>query len=816
MSPATEVNESEAAQTDYGPDNQNLPQSLKEAIITATKEAQRQEKFFRLQEIIQASMDRFYDMGIQHIYQDRAFCWTQAIPGGKFPTGDGGEDSFGSYIGDYNIYTAFGFIIQVKVSEPDIGIDFQPIDPQDPDDRESATAAEGLRQKCDIDEDPHGVAQRLAYFLEMDGRAVLYTYTDDDPAQFGTAADGGPLRKICRDVGGVLEWKVPIFADDRKGFWYAIRYDDPDIKTARTDYPWIADDISAGTTCLEENAYERIARLAVVMSSQNYQYNWNAGDSLSHLISRGRIWLRHSAFERMKEAFRDDDGQVETVDVTDKNGEPIIRAKSIREKMIEVFPQGVESVIVGNQYASSCNKSMDDCISVVHAYIGKGQSRKPIMKEMVLVQDRFNQTVNYIAEKNDFAVPSTWLNTDVCDYDAITKQRARPGSFRALKDIPQGMTIEQCVYREEESGIPKDFMSFAEFLMSALPQFQLSVPPSVWGAATSDTKVAELYQMSASQAMGILGNLRNRIVCAMAESYYQACIAVSRDEHYGDKILIPVLGGSGQTKTLLRASLSKGNFRCYPDKDSGFPESTSQRRQSMTQVLEMTQNTPAAMQLWSSPRNVAEVVREYGLDLEIPEAESWSKQSREGEILLRNPPRLKDPALVQLLATGAGVQAMVDAIKAAHAAAQQQAQQQLVAGLQTKFEDEYAAQVLAAQAQGLPTPPKPAMPPMPDAPPVPLSVVAQSSVPVRDSDYHVAEANASQNWLNSTECWNEETLGRAVGDGPPKPNIAGVLNWTLHWMEHLEKAPTQPPPQAGPLPPKGSPPKQLPPPAGGM
>lgn len=816
MTPTSEATGTDTEKPDYGPNNRYLPKCCVEAIKSAIKDAQSEDKFYRLPEILQDSECRIYDQGVQHIYQNRQLCWSQAIGGGTYPTQDGGEDSFGDYIGDYNIFTAFGFIIQVKVSEPDIGVDFQAIDPQDPDDRESATAAEGLRQKCDMDEDPHDIAQKIAYFVEMGGRSVVWTYTDDEPAQFGVAADGGPRRKICRDVGGALEWKVPTFANERKDFWYAIRYDDPDIRNARTDYSWIADDIAAGTTCLNENAYERIARLGVIMSSQSWQYGWAVGDSLGHLITRAHAWLRLSAFERMTDKFTDDQGMVETVETTDKYGEPTLRAKTIREKMAEIFPHGVHAVVLGNEYAEAWDESMDDCLTIFHAYIGKGQTRKPVMREMIVVQDRFNQTINYVAEKNDFAVPSTWVNTDVCDFGALTQQRARPGAFRPLKDIPLGMTIEQCVYREEENGIPKDFMAFAEFLMSALPQFQLSVPPSVWGSATSDTKVASLYQMSANQAMGILGNLRSRIVCGMAESYYQACLAVSRDEKYGDTILIPVLGGNGQAKTILRASLSKGNFRCYPDKDSGFPESTAQRRQAMERVGEMTQNTPVGLELWSSPANVAMMLTEYGLPLVLQSAESASKQNREGEILLRQPPRLKLPELVQLMATGAGVQSMVDAIKSAHAQAQQATQQKLVVGAQAQFDKEYAAQVLAAQAQGLPTPPKPPMPPLPDAPPVPLSVVAQSSVPVRDSDYHIFEASASQNWLNSSECWNEETLGRAIGKGPPTPNIAGVLNWTLHWMEHLEKAPTQPPPQSGPLPSKGSPPKQLPPPAGAM
>jgi hypothetical protein len=804
----------QAPANDYGLDNCDLPLQLQNAIIEAVKKVQTQERYLRLQEILEDSQDRLYDMGIQHIFQNRNFCWTQAISGERYATSDGGEDTFGDYIGDYNIYTAFMLIQQAKISEPEIGIDFQPINPDDADDRESAAAAEGIRKQFDIDVDSKDIAQQKVYFMQMGGRAVTWVQTENDIAPFGTTGDGKPRRRMSATVGGTLEWRVPIFAQKIEQWGFALYYDDPDIMEARDEYGWIADKLTPGQTCLNENAYERIGRLSVVQSNaQNYR--WNIADSMNHLISRGRCWLRLNRFWDAKDAFVGDDGEREMVQAIDKRGNAIERPKTVKEKIAEIFPRGVMATIVGKNYAKAENRSMDDDLSVCHAYIGKGQSRKPIGKEMVLVQDGFNQTINYIREKNDFCVPSTWLNEDMCDFDAITKQRARPGSFRALKDLPPGTTIEQCVYRESETGIPSGFMEFAEFLQSNLPQFQMQLPPSVWGAATTDTKVAEVYQASASQAMGIQGKLRTRVVASMAVDYYHACLAVSRDEQYPEQITVNAQGQKGRSISVRKDSLTKGNFRCYPDKNSGFPETTSQTRQSLTNFAQLVAPTPLAMQIWSTPSNVAEMVRVQGLNLTVPEAESWAKQSREIEILLRTPPRLKSPVLVALMTQGAGVQAMVDAIKGIIAQAQAQSAAQAQQESQAEFEKEYAAQVLAAQAQGLPTPPKPPMPPAPIPPTPKLSTVAQSSVTVRDSDFHSFEGNKCRDWLSSTECWNEETLGRPDPDnaGTSKPNIAGVLNVTLHWMEHVEKAameapPTGGPSMTGPLPPIGSPPKQ--------
>lgn len=805
--PDPEPDPSPEAISDYGIRNRNLPKMLVNAILDATREAQQQERWQRLREVLEDCRNRLYDMGIQHLYVDRNFCWSQAFPGASYTMADGSEDVFGDYIGDYNIFTAYALIQQAKISEPEVGVDFQAINPDNSDDRESAAAAEGIRQQYDIDVDSKDIVQKQVYFTQMGGRSCQWTRTEDEAAPYGVTSDGKPRRRFCTTVGGVLEWKIPIFANDRKDCGYAIYYDDPDLLTAQEDYHWVADNLTAGGVCLAETSYERISRLSVVMSQQDRRWGWTVGEPFKMLITRGNVWLRLSRFRRMNDIFVDDDGNVE---VNPETGEEM----TVREKMADVFPNGVHAVIVGQQYCESWDASLDKEVTITRAYIGKGMSLKPIMREMILVQDAFNQMVNQVRETQDFCVPATWVNSDACEYDAITKQRARPGAYHPMKELPPGLTIADCIYREEPFGIPSDFMKFIEFMQSNLPQFQLAVPPSVWGG-TENTKVAELYQASAMQAMGIIGKFRTRIVATMAEIYYQACLAASADEAFAESITVPVPGQKGRSRIVRKDSLRKGNFRCYPDQNSGFPETTAQQRQSLERIVAQLAPTPMAGQIYSDPANIAEMIRVSGVKLRIPEAESWAKQSREIDILLASAPKLKSPQLVQMMAEGASVQTMVDAIVEALKQAQQEAQQALMAQVQGEAEKNYAAQRVVADVQRLPDPAKPPAPPMPQAPPPKLASIAQSTVPVRISDFNPYEANKCQDYLSSPECWNEETVGRIGDDGESRPNIAGVLNVTLHWMEHLERmgvAPGQTPPlpSAGPLPAVGSPPAPTP------
>jgi regulator of replication initiation timing len=771
-------------QEDFGKNNRSLPDQLKNAILEAIKEAQRQERYQRRQEILQDSMHRFYDMGIQHIYMNAQFGFNQAAPGGTYPVPGAGTEAFGEYIDDYNIFQPFALIQQAKLSENMPGIDFQPVDPNDPDDIEAANAAEGMRHDFDRNNDIKEIQKSIIYHLQMGGRAVMWTRMEDENEDFD---DEGEKRKTTATVYGCIEAKVPIFANRQEDFWYTIVYDDPDIKAAKTKYPWIADKLAAGRVCLEENAYERIARLGVIQGSQGSRYGFRIGDSISHLITRGNCFLRLSAFEAMKDSYTGPDGQSETV--PDTEGAPgSERPIQVNEKLAQIYPNGVHACILGDQYAESWNISMDDCIKVASAYVGKGQSRMPMMKSMVVVQDRFNSSMNYIAETNDYCVPSTWVSCDAQEFAAIRKQKASPGSFRNLKQLPQGITsIAQAVYSETGRDIPKSFQEYLEFLYSTLPQFQLAVPPSIWGEAMKDQKTASGYQLAASQAMGILGVYWMVETKMLAAMYYHNCLAIKNEPRYPDEITVPAPSNgrsSGRNMTVRKASLTKGNFRAFPDTESGFPETTSAKRNTLTGVGTQLAASPLAAQIFGSPDNVAFMLREYGLtELVIPEAEARNKQLREIETLLAQPPMLSQP-LAAMMAEGAGVQSILDAIKTQAAEAEQQQQIQ------------QAAQTIAATAQGTAPPPPPT--------PVDPTTLARSSVPVWDSDYHIWEAKKCRDWLSSDERNTEETIGRPSADpadqGALKPNIAGILNVVLHKLEHDAKAALEAPPISGPLP----------------
>lgn len=791
---------------DYGPNNEDLPEQLKRCLLAAVKEVQATGRFVRRQEVLRDAKLRLYDEGIQHVYLNNTYSWTMATPGGSIPSGPNQKNGyFSEYIDDYPIFPAFGQIIRAKLSEHNPSIDFQPDDTNEPSDIESAKAAEALRHDYDRNNDVKLLQQQIVYHWQMGARAVVWTRCEDAPPRFGDIS-GNPPRRVISTVHGAIEAQVPIFANKREDYGYCILYDDPELKEAKSLYPKIADKLQAGAMCLDEGSYERIARLGIVQSSSGRNangYGWNIGDASSHLISRGNAWLRANRFQGNENGMDDPFTEAAEWDVSEEAGEILTAG----EKLAQLFPDGVHLVVVGAEYARANNQSIDDCLSVSHAYIGKGQSRMPIMWPMVVVQDRFNQGMNLIAESQDHLVPSVYFGGTIQEYAAISKQRAKPGAIRHMKDIPSGIKISDLVYREPDYQIPASAMQFLQFLNGALPEFMLACPPAMWGQSMADNKTAAGLQLAAAQAMGIQGALWDMEVQVFSDIYYQNCIAISNDEKYPDQITIPDL--KGRRSVVDKASLTKGKFRCFPDKDSGFPESTNSQRQSMERTVALLAPTPLGMEIMGAPDNAAALVRLSGTGLVIPSALARDKQLREIEILLAQEPEIGDPNVLMVMRKGASVPVIIQAIDQARAAMLQQYQAML-----QQQQVEHAGATIAAQVQGGAAPP-PAVPPAPPD----ITIIAKPSVPIWPSDAHNPEGVKCQDYLMSDQCNTELTIGRPSADpmlnGQMVPNIAGVLNVYLHGEAHKNAVPLAWfPGLSGPLPAVGSPPTMAPQPAG--
>ena len=212
---------------------------------------------------------------------------------------------------------------------------------------------------------------------------------------------------------GTLETKVPIMEHDQSTFPYLIVYKDIDVRNAKRNHDHIRKKIQANETCLDENNYERFARLGVLQGARS---QFQAGESISHMVTEGHAWLRPSCFsdEEFDDPFTDDPSM------------------TVAEALAEVFKDkqggftGLHAVFVGDTYSMSWPESMDDCLTVEQPFASDGQFALAVMDPAVIAQDRFNTLMNYIAETFDFGAPATWVVASKVEYEAIMENKAQP------------------------------------------------------------------------------------------------------------------------------------------------------------------------------------------------------------------------------------------------------------------------------------------------------------------------------------------------------------------------------------------------------
>jgi len=720
--------EQEAEPEDYGVGNRDLPNELIEILRSTIQEFQGQEKFTRRREVRRDRRLRFYEAGYQHLQWSNGANggFTQLMPGGIATNGAGQSIQCPAYMDAYNIFFPYFRIIQSVLTQTLPGVNFKPLDQSSPDDIDKAKAAEKYAYLYDRQNDIKDLMGQIVRMFAMSGRCVTWTRTEEDGQRFGWEADGVTPKKFQRTtVHGTLETKVSISAREfDNDFLYTIIYNDIDIKAARDKYPWIADKIKAGNPAIGENQYERWARLGVLNGSRGQA---QIGDTLTHVVTEAHCFLRPAAL--FGEQYKDD--------------------QKDRSQFEQMFPHGARVVFVGDVYAQSFAECMDDHIHIEFPYQGDGMSRQPFMESMAVVQDNFNDLCNWLREKVDTGAGSLWVDGTQEDVDAVTSQRAAPNAIRPWKSPSTGK-LQDAFFKEAEVQIPETLFKLLEFLRGQLPEFLLAALPSLQGGEMSDNKTASGYAQANAQAKGQLSIIWARMQRMFARIRYQSVLAASEDEALSGTVQIPGIE-TGDTISVDLDALKKGNFGCYPDEDSGFPESTAQKRANLDSMIQLAGQSPMVAQLLDNPDNIEEFAELKGFPgLVLVAAEARTKQLFEIQQMLEEAPIPPDPAMVEEAMT-------------MHAAAS-----------------------ISARHTGQPEPPAPD----PQA-------MLKPSVPVDELDFHQFEFAKCQEWLSSSDRRDQDRRG----------NQQGVANVRLHALAHKamllqqmaqQAAATAPPPAQTP------------------
>jgi hypothetical protein len=403
-------------------------------------------------------------------------------------------------------------------------------------------------------------------------------------------------QEVVTIVGG-LELKTPPWANDMHEYPYLQWNMEVHLARLRAAYPHAADKIGPPVaTSMQE--YERLARLA---QSQGGPLT-EGGDFNINLITFQRTWLRPWAF------FALDD-------------------KSLRDELLELFPDGAYVAFAGDVYCESRNENMDDHWRLLHALPGDGSSGRPALGDVLIsVQERFNTLSNLQIETYEYGIPPIYADSEVLDFDSLQNQTAEPGAHYPARAKP-GQSLAAGFFQPEPAQVPPDLAEHAANLMGPIAQFLTGAFPALFGGAMTNNDTAAGYSMARDQAMGRIGLVWRRMKFFHADVMLLAVDCFRQNRPNDVEVTLLGAGAAFESKWIRLADL-KGNLFSYPETDEQYPTLWSQQRAVMMQLL--ANPDPQIQAVLGHPENMALIKRLIGLEeFVIPDEESRTKQYRE-------------------------------------------------------------------------------------------------------------------------------------------------------------------------------------------
>lgn len=708
----------------------------KEALISLVRSATARESAPRRQEVIQAWKARLFDRGYQYLSPNRDGGW--GLGTGRLDKG--GYEAWRTRNGRYafNIFSSQKDIIVSALTREVPKVQFFPETPDDQADVIAAMAANSYKHSWSKVSDLQSRIVEISGYFYTDGRAVMYTRSVADAQRFGVddqeepyipeegAVDPGSSQAGLQDklpesvtsysprvreistVYGKLENKLPLAAQYISEMPYMQLSWEVDEVAAKAQYPWCADQIKPGTFG-ETAQFDRIAR-------QNCRLNYGGNallgnDNEGHDATICYTWLRPAMF--MHES-----------------------ARQFRDSFIQKFPDGVLVQMAGDTLASARNERMDDHLSVMHPVPGSGQNRRALGTAMIDTQEMFNEMLNLNYQFQKRSIPHRYYDDQAFDIEAIAQQENGVGVAHPFRRQP-GAATSELVFVEPVIPQQPGMLELTQWMSQGLPVTLTGAEPSLFGGASNTDTVGGI-QIQRDQALQRIGMSRFAIRAGMAEAAQHATQSAAANR--SGRIEETVPGGG---RVALEISDLRGNTLCYPETDSGFPQTGAEKRAQMMELVEAAGTNPVIGAIMQQPKNMKVAKDLIGLcDMDIPGASSVEKQEGETEEMLKTSPQ-PNPAYEQALQ-------MV-----------QQAPQE-IAEMEAQGQDPSQAvqmvQQLQQQLQGMP------------------QQVSSIEVAQDASEDHQVEAATCFEWMNSI-------AGREYKYGTDEQR-AGFANVKLHWQEH--------------------------------
>lgn len=610
--------------------NRKLPPDLVDQLRGLCKKFAGRELKDRRWEVRRVRKARYFFRGQQHLlWNDDSQTMVVGALGGVTTAAAGNSSNMPTFVRDYNIYTPYCKAFMATFTQNQPATRFEPENPKEPIDIQSAAAANNYRRAFEKWNPPKQLQQEFARLFWTDERVVAWTRYEEDGEKYGYDKSTDPPRANGREITtlhGVLEHKCPITIKDPQDFPYQQISIDLDTVTVKGKFPWVADEIANAMQGTMDDAFARNARIA---TNEGTTVLSEGSDALAYLTTIDYMWLRPDAFRSLEDEYRD--------------------------AFLAKFPRGCRATFVGDVFCECPAVAMNDQLTVFHATEGDGQNRNGVGDWLVPVQEVFNNLMNMSQEYAEYGIPVTYYDQSLEDTDAKQEQRNQPGNSIPIMR-PAGLSVSDCFFTTLAGTPPEFMMPFMEYLQGQFAQFVTGQQASLFGEGDKHNETAKGIALLRNQALGLVSLVWMPFTLGWAAVVGQAVKAARENRDNGSVITTMVSAGprKANSETVeIDVEDLRGNVLSYPETDENFPESWTVKSDKIMQLFTEAEKNPAFQTLAMVPENQHLFKMATGLEeLTIPGADSNDKQLEEIEELLKEPP-VENVQAVMLAATQA-------------------------------------------------------------------------------------------------------------------------------------------------------------------
>ena len=614
------------------PSKKKYSKEIQDALKNVIDKCELEDQFLRKRHIFEAKENDLYWHSFQYIY------WDASQQEFRIPTHESLDRSSSSreeteFVYDYvtNIFKAHGLSIISAISGSDApGVAFYPADANNPDDVRAAQKAEQLGKV--INKKNNSKLQMVHSLFILFTQHILCSYvyyerhekygsvkipkfkkeevtTQDSYNCYGcqyvseqpvdicpncnqptTLQPGGTTTQLKPNgvvevnkgfprnwVGGVLNVRVPSYAEDQEGCGYLIRYSDQPLSYLRDRFPDIRNDIVVGDD--ESDSYEKLARAP--STTQYYSESYT-----NNLCTFRQAWLRNWQFECL------DDEE---------------KANLLKE----TFPNGAYCAFISHHvFAEANDECMDESWTITKGDLSRTIHGDPLGKALIQIQDIANTTRNLNLECLEQSVPVNFADMRMLDFTKYSLQEVKPGLTYPVKKPADMQSINDGFSSFKTATVSKEATDLQESIDQDA-EFVSGDFPSVFGGSGEGSKTLGEYQESKQNA------LRRLSIPSMLFYFWWAQVTHKQVKLF-IKNMIEDENFTQQVDRRFQATyISRDDFKgkfdlLIPETAGELPVSFGEKRNVIMQAIQS--NVPQVLEFLFSPENLRVVLRYFAFE----------------------------------------------------------------------------------------------------------------------------------------------------------------------------------------------------------